>query len=65
MILSSGAWTESCRPSDHALNGINTAQRNEIYSLFPELAKMDTKNAGFGAARRVLKRHEAAILTKH
>lgn len=65
VILSNGAWTESFQPGDHALKGVGAAQRNEIYSLFPELAKMDTKNAGFGAARRVLKRHEAAILTKH
>lgn len=65
VILSNGAWTESFQPGDHALKGVDAAQRNEIYGLFPELANLDTGKAGFGAARRVLKRHEAAILTRH
>lgn len=65
VILSNGAWTESFQPGDHALKGVGAAQRNEIYRLFPELADLDTAKAGFGAARRVLKRHEAAILTRH
>lgn len=64
VILSNGAWTESFQPGDHALKGVGAAQRNEIYRLFPDLAELDTAEAGFGAARRVLKRHEAAILTK-
>ena len=65
VILSNGAWTESFQPGDHALKGVGDSQRREIFQLFPELEKLDTSRAGFGAARRVLKRHEAAILTKH
>jgi len=64
VILSNGAWTESFQPGDHVLKGMGTAQRDEIFKLFPDLANMETAGAGFGAARRVLKRHEAAILTK-
>lgn len=65
VILSNGAWTESFQPGDHALKGVDAAQRREIFDLFPELANQATGPVGFGAARRVLKRHEAAILTKH
>lgn len=65
VILSNGAWTESFQPGDHALKGVGASQRTEILKLFPELADLETSEAGFGAARRVLKRHEAAILAKH
>ena len=64
VILSNGAWTESFQPGDYALKGVGAAQRSEIFKLFPELEQIDSAGAGFGAARRVLKRHEAAILTK-
>jgi Ca2+-binding RTX toxin-like protein len=65
VILSNGAWTESFQPGDHALKGVGTAQRAEIFKLFPELADLETAQAGFGSARRVLKRHEAAILSRN
>jgi Ca2+-binding RTX toxin-like protein len=65
VILSNGAWTESFQPGDHALKGVGAAQRTEIVKLFPELADLATSAAGFGAARRVLKRHEAAILARN
>jgi len=64
VILSNGAWTESFQPGDHALKGVDDDQRNEIFQLFPELETLETAQAGFGAARRVLKRHEAIILTR-
>jgi hypothetical protein len=61
VVLSNGAWTESFQPGDYTLNGMGNAQRNEIYELFPELR---TKNGleGYSAARKTLKRHEAALL---
>lgn len=65
VILSNGTWTESFQPGDYALKGVGTSQRNEIFKLFPDLAHLATEKAGFGAARRVLKKHEAAILAKH
>ncbi|MBB5724042.1 hypothetical protein FHS72_003692 [Loktanella ponticola] len=64
VILSNGTWTESFQPADHVLNGIHATQRAEIFDLFPDLGQMEAADPGFGNARRVLKRHEAAILIK-
>jgi hypothetical protein len=64
VVLSNGAWTESFQPGDHSLKGIGNAQRAEIFELFPELEREGTVAGGFGAARRVLKRHEASLLAK-
>ena len=63
IVLANGAWTESFQPGDHSLKGIASAQRCEIIALFPELetvAGMDN----YGAARRSLKKHEAAYLSR-
>ncbi|MFP4404643.1 Hint domain-containing protein [Rhodosalinus sp.] len=64
VVLSNGAWTESFQPGDHSLQGIGNAQRAEIFELFPELEREGTVAGGFGAARRVLKKHEASLLAK-
>ncbi|KPQ21876.1 MAG: Hint domain-containing protein [Rhodobacteraceae bacterium HLUCCA24] len=64
VVLSNGAWTESFQPGDHSLQGIGNAQRGEILELFPELEREGTLAAGFGAARRVLKKHEAGLLSR-
>jgi hypothetical protein len=63
VVLSNGCWTESFQPGDHTLQGIGNAQRTEILELFPELG---TKQglAGYQAARRSLKRHEAMLLAR-
>ena len=63
VVLSNGCWTESFQPGDHTLQGIGNAQRTEILELFPELR---TKQglAGYQAARRSLKRHEAILLAR-
>jgi hypothetical protein len=42
---------------------MGNAQRAEIYDLFPEL-KTDAGIENYGAARRTLKRHEAALLIR-
>lgn len=62
VILSNGAWSESFQPADYSMRGIGDDQRDEIISLFPELEGHST---GFGwpAARKVLKKHEAQLLT--
>lgn len=63
IVLANGAWTESFQPGDHSLKGIASAQRCEIIALFPELktvAGMDN----YGAARRSLKKHEAAYFSR-
>jgi hypothetical protein len=63
VVLSNGAWTESFQPGDHSLKGIGSAQRQEILELFPELEEAEGLKA-YGSARRSLKKHEAALLTK-
>ncbi|MEJ6398293.1 Hint domain-containing protein [Yoonia sp. 208BN28-4] len=62
VILSNGAWTESFQPGDYTLKGVGQAQRDEILSLFPDLADQGALEA-YGSARKTLKRHEAKILT--
>lgn len=62
VVLSNGAWTESFQPGDYSMNGLGRAQRDEIVALFPELATAPGL-ATYGAARKLLKKHEAALLT--
>ncbi|MGC9370154.1 MAG: Hint domain-containing protein [Paracoccaceae bacterium] len=61
VVLSNGAWTESFQPGDYTLQGMGNAQRNEIFELFPELRNKEGLE-GYSAARKTLKRHEAALL---
>lgn len=61
VVLSDGAWTESFQPGDQTLRGLDNAQRNEIYEIFPEL-KSQLGRTVYSAARRSLKRHEAHLL---
>lgn len=61
VILSDGLWSESFQPGDYSLKGLDRAQRDEILTLFPELSTRPGM-AAFGAARRVLKRHEARLI---
>ena len=63
VVLSNGAWTESFQPGDFTLKGMGNAQRNEIFDLFPEL-KTEEGLSDYQAARRTLKRHEAALLIR-
>ncbi|MBR9836953.1 MAG: tandem-95 repeat protein [Rhodobacteraceae bacterium] len=62
VVLSNGAWTESFQPGDLSLRGIGEDQRQEIFELFPELEHAEGLRA-YGAARRSLRKHEAALLT--
>ncbi|CUI00664.1 Hint domain-containing protein [Leisingera aquaemixtae] len=61
VVLSDGAWTESFQPGDHSLRGLDNAQRNELFELFPEL-KSEQGRAAYSAARRSLRKHEAHLL---
>ncbi|MFN3972658.1 MAG: Hint domain-containing protein [Gemmobacter sp.] len=63
VVLANGAWTESFQPGDYTLKGMGNAQRTEIFEIFPELAT-ETGLAGYQAARRTLKKHEAALLLR-
>ena len=61
VVLSDGAWTESFQPGDQTLRGLDNAQRNEVFELFPEL-KTEQGQVAYASARRSLKRHEARLL---
>ena len=63
VVLANGAWTESFQPGDYTLKGMGNAQRSEIFALFPELKSAEGLE-GYTAARKTLKRHEAALLMK-
>jgi hypothetical protein len=61
VVLSNGAWSESFQPGEQVLGGMGSAQRDEIFELFPELRERQGITA-YRAARRALKRHEARLL---
>ena len=63
VVLSNGAWSESFQPGDMTLKGMGNSQRSEIFDLFPEL-KTDAGLVNYQAARKTLKRHEAALLVR-
>ncbi|MDX1780868.1 MAG: Hint domain-containing protein [Thalassovita sp.] len=62
VVLSDGAWTESFQPGDMTLKGLGNEQREEIFTLFPELRHREG-SGNYQAARRSLKKHEATVLT--
>ncbi|TVP73695.1 MAG: hypothetical protein EA339_02460 [Rhodobacteraceae bacterium] len=61
IVLGDGMWSESFQPAAYSLDGLGTAQRDEILALFPELAKASGQGA-FASARMTLKAHEARML---
>ncbi|WP_083480278.1 Hint domain-containing protein [Loktanella sp. 5RATIMAR09] len=63
IVLADGAWSESFQPGDHTLKGFDADQREELFTLFPELAT-DAGLAAYRAARRTLGKREAALLFK-
>lgn len=58
VILGDGSWTESFQPGDQTLGGFDEDQRDEIFTLFPDLAKVEGRR-DYAAARHSLKAHEA------
>ncbi|MBL4927663.1 Hint domain-containing protein [Fuscibacter oryzae] len=63
VVLSNGTWAESFQPGDYSMKGIGNAQRQELFDLFPEL-KTDQGINDYHTARRVLRRHEAVLLSR-
>lgn len=61
VVIADGAWSESFQPGSQSLNGVDKAQRAEIFALFPELQSLEGIES-FGSARRSLKRHEAELV---
>ncbi|MGI3185046.1 Hint domain-containing protein [Nioella aestuarii] len=63
VVLADGAWTESFQPGDQTLGGMGKDQRDEIYTLFPELQQPAGIDS-YAAARKVLKGHEARLIVR-
>ncbi|MDA8586859.1 Hint domain-containing protein [Rhodobacteraceae bacterium] len=54
VILANGAWTESFHPDDATIRGIAEAQRQEILTIFPQIATMGAAKR-FPSARPIIK----------
>ncbi|WP_166416879.1 Hint domain-containing protein [Cochlodiniinecator piscidefendens] len=61
LVVADGYWTESFHPGHHAMSEMESAQRAEIFEIFPEL-EMDTSLTSMETARKVLKAHEAKLI---
>lgn len=61
IVLGDGLWSESFQPADYSLDGLGAAQRDEILTLFPDLAEKGSARK-FKAARMTLRQHEARLL---
>jgi len=59
IIQAEGAWTESFQPGAATLKGMDSAQRDEVLFLFPELAESPL---AYPAARASLRAFEARVL---
>lgn len=57
IIRGDGAWSESFQPGAKSLDGMDLAQRTELYALFPELAK-DEGRAQYVSARITISKPE-------
>jgi Ca2+-binding RTX toxin-like protein len=60
VVLSNGAWTETFQPGQDSLQGLQSAQRDEVLTLFPELATQHGLN-NYESARKSLKRYETQL----
>jgi Ca2+-binding RTX toxin-like protein len=61
IVLSEGLWSESFQPGEQVLGDMDSAQRAELYTLFPELAG-GRPSVDYPAARVALKAREVALL---
>ncbi|MBJ2150212.1 Hint domain-containing protein [Paracoccus sp. IB05] len=61
LVLANGSWSESFCPGAYILAHIGKAQRDEIVSLFPELAQ-GAPDPGLQPARLSLTRYEAGLI---
>ncbi|SFB70896.1 Hint domain-containing protein [Tropicimonas isoalkanivorans] len=61
IVRADGVWTESFQPSDEAIKGLGSAQRTEIFEIFPNL-RTSTGRAAYVAARKSPRASEVAVL---
>lgn len=64
VILGNGAWSESFQPGDYSMGTLKSAQREEVFRIFPELRERETLGM-FVSARRILNKKEAVFLRTH
>ena len=64
VILGNGCWSESFQPGDYSLGTLDSCQKDEIFTIFPELRERETLGM-FVSARRTLNKKEAAFLRTH
>ncbi|SEP56673.1 Hint domain-containing protein [Thalassovita taeanensis] len=63
IVQGDGAWSESFQPGDLTLMGMDQAQRDELFALFPALQDgADTRK--YPAARSTLSAQEARVLLR-
>ncbi len=60
VVKSNGLWTESFQPGDQTMAGLDAAQREELFRIFPDLA--DAGHAARQAARPSLRAYESRLL---
>lgn len=61
VVMGDNAWSESFQPGDQTLSGMDDAQRQELFTLFPELAKGQA-SLTYPAARKTLTTRETRLL---
>tara|TARA_B110000908_G_scaffold47513_1_gene57978 strand:- start:119 stop:811 length:693 start_codon:yes stop_codon:yes gene_type:complete len=61
IVLANDVWTESFQPDDSSVTGFDEIYIEELNLIFPELPG-ESRFAHYGAARLMLKSHEAAVL---
>lgn len=60
VLMVDGTWTESFQPGEFSMNGLASAQAEEIFALFPQL-RDPALNLSFRDARTPLRSFEAEI----
>lgn len=61
IVLGDGVWSESFQPGDLSLKGLDDAQRDELFGLFPGLTTQEVV-ATYRPARQTLTSRQSAIL---
>lgn len=61
IVLANGGWSESFQPAELSLKGMDDAQREEIFGLFPELSGKEGTTF-YRSARRTVKSKEVSVL---
>jgi Hint domain len=60
LVLADGAWSESFQPGARSIGGLDHAERDELFKIFPGLVQRGF--GSFDAARSTLKGFEARVL---